>query len=125
MQVMNVARGGSLVQHLPDVVGHEDHAPGRGVYGRHSVTIERGSVTAAALGLEKADVPTYHHQAVERLGDGLVATGWAEDGTIEAVEDASLPFFLGVQWHPEVGEDLTVFRSLVAAAGERKALRSP
>jgi putative glutamine amidotransferase len=121
MQVMNVARGGSLVQHLPDVVGHEGHAPGVGVYGRHAVTVEPGSRTAAALGGEKVEVPTYHHQAVERLGDGLVVTAWADDGTIEAVEDPSLPFFVGLQWHPEVGEDLTVFRSLVAAAAARRA----
>jgi gamma-glutamyl-gamma-aminobutyrate hydrolase PuuD len=116
MQLMNVARGGSLVQHLPDVVGHAGHAPGKGVYGRHEVRIEPGTRTAAALGAEKADVPTYHHQGLDRLGAGLVVTAWAEDGTIEAVEDPSLPFFLGVQWHPEVGEDLTLFRSLVAAA---------
>ena len=121
MQVMNVARGGSLVQHLPDVVGHEDHAPGRGVYGRHQVTIEPGTRTAAALGLEKADVPTYHHQGLDRIGAGLVVTGWADDGTVEAVEDPSLPFFVGLQWHPEVGEDLTIFASLVAAAREQRA----
>jgi gamma-glutamyl-gamma-aminobutyrate hydrolase PuuD len=109
------------VQHLPDVVGHEGHAPGPGVYGRHPVTIAPGSRTAWALGGEETDVPTYHHQAVDRLGDGLVVAGWAEDGTVEAVEDPSLPFFVGVQWHPEVGEDLTVFRSLVRMAAERRA----
>jgi putative glutamine amidotransferase len=121
MQLMNVARGGSLLQHLPDVVGHEDHAPGPGVYGRHLVTIEPGTRTAAALGLEKADVPTYHHQGLDRIGAGLVVTGWADDGTVEAVEDPSLPFFVGLQWHPEVGEDLTIFASLVEAARERRA----
>ena len=121
MQVMNVARGGSLVQHLPDVVGHAGHAPGRGVYGRHEVRVAPGSRTAWALGGEKVDVPTYHHQAVERLGAGLVVTAWAEDGTFEAVEDPSLPFFVGLQWHPEVGDDLTVFRSLVQAAARRAA----
>ena len=121
MQVMNVARGGSLVQHLPDVVGHAGHAPGRGVYGRHEVRVAPGSRTAWALGGEKVDVPTYHHQAVDRLGAGLVVTAWAEDGTIEAVEDPSLPFFVGLQWHPEVGDDLTVFRSLVQAAARRAA----
>jgi putative glutamine amidotransferase len=116
MQVMNVARGGSLVQHLPDVVGHTGHAPGPGVYGRHTVRIQPGSRTAAALGSEKTDVPTYHHQGIDRLGDRLVVTGWTDDGTAEALEDPALPFFVGVQWHPEVGEDLTIFASLVEAA---------
>jgi putative glutamine amidotransferase len=116
MQVMNVARGGSLVQHLPDVVGHAGHAPAKGVYGRHAVTIAPGTLTAAVLGAEKADVPTYHHQAVDVLGAGLVATAWSEDGTVEAVEDPALPFHLGVQWHPETDDDLSLFRALVAAA---------
>jgi putative glutamine amidotransferase len=116
MQVMNVSRGGTLVQHLPDVLGHEAHAPGKGVYGRHAVRIEPGTRTARALGAEKTDVPTYHHQAVDRLGEGLLVTAWADDGTVEALEDPSLPFFVGVQWHPEVGDDMTIFRALVQAA---------
>jgi putative glutamine amidotransferase len=68
-------------------------------------------------------VPTHHHQAIDRLGDGLVATAWADDGTIEAVEDRSVPFLLAVQWHPEAGDDLSLFRSLVAAATEFAAQR--
>jgi putative glutamine amidotransferase len=116
MQLLNVVCGGTLIQHLPDVVGHDQHAPGPGVYGEHDVRIAPGTRTAAALGAEIVPVPSYHHQGIERLGDGLVATGWAEDGTIEALEDPAHPFCVGVQWHPEAGEDLSIFQALVAAA---------
>jgi putative glutamine amidotransferase len=64
-------------------------------------------------------VPTYHHQGVDRLGRGLVVTAHAEDGTVEAVEDPSLPFCVAVQWHPEVGEDPSLFEGIVAAARRR------
>lgn len=116
MQVLNVARGGTLVQHLPDAVGHSGHAPISGGHGLHDVRVEAGSRLAGALGWDRAGVPTHHHQAIERVGVGLVATAWADDGTIEAVEDRSLPFLLGVQWHPEAGDDLGLFRAFVSAA---------
>jgi putative glutamine amidotransferase len=116
MQLLNVARGGSLLQHLPEVVGTDLHAPGPGRYGRHPVSPVAGTLLARLLGGAPVPVPTYHHQGVDRLGERLVVAALAEDGVIEAVEDPARPFFLGVQWHPEVGEDLALFRALVAEA---------
>jgi gamma-glutamyl-gamma-aminobutyrate hydrolase PuuD len=116
LQVLNVARGGTLLQHVPDRVGNATHAPISGAYGFHDVRVEPGSLLAAAVGWGHAGVPTAHHQAIDRLGEGLVATAWTEDGTIEAVEDRSVPFLLGVQWHPEAGEDMSLFEALVSVA---------
>lgn len=116
LQLLNVARGGTLLQHLPESVGHSEHSPSADGYGSHEVRVEPGSLLAGSLGWERGGVPTHHHQAVDRVGDGLVPTAWAEDGIVEAVEDRSVPFLVGVQWHPEVGDDLSVFRALVAAA---------
>lgn len=116
LQLLNVTRGGSLVQHLPDAVGHEGHAPNPSGYGLHDVRVESGTLLARSLDWEHGEVPTHHHQAISVLGAGLTAAAWAEDGTIEAVEDRSVPFLLGVQWHPEAGDDLSLFRALVAAA---------
>jgi putative glutamine amidotransferase len=128
MQVINVARGGSLHQHLPGVVGHDGHAPTPGAFGQHAVRVPPGSRLSQVLGAVKGagertiSAPTHHHQAVDRLGKGLTATAWAEDGTIEAVEtDPGGPFLLAVQWHPEAGDDPSLFRALVAAAREHAA----
>jgi gamma-glutamyl-gamma-aminobutyrate hydrolase PuuD len=122
MQLINVARGGTLHQHLPDAVGHDDHAPAPGVYGDHHVRVEAGSRLARALGGRAATtVPAYHHQGLDRLGDRLVATAWSGDGLVEAVEDPALPFCVGVQWHPEVGADAALFTALVDAARARLA----
>jgi putative glutamine amidotransferase len=116
LQVLNVARGGTLHQHLPDVVGHSEHAPAPAVYGQHAVTVTPGTLLAKALGKTEAEVPTYHHQSIDKLGAGLVVSAVAADGTIEGIEDHSLPFCLAVQWHPEVGDDPALFDALVAAA---------
>ncbi|MHB8438344.1 MAG: gamma-glutamyl-gamma-aminobutyrate hydrolase family protein [Acidimicrobiales bacterium] len=116
IQVLNVARGGTLHQHLPEVVGHNGHQPVAGGYGTHRVAVGAGTRLAAALGNLDADVPTHHHQAIDRVGTGLTPCAWAEDGTIEAVEDLSVPFLIGVQWHPEVGDDRALFDALVGAA---------
>ena len=116
MQVLNVACGGDLIQHLPDVVGHTDHSPTHGAYASHPVTPVPGTRLAALLGTATADVPTYHHQAVGRLGAGLTASAHHPDGTVEAVERAD-GFTLAVQWHPEQGTDLRLAQALVAAAG--------
>jgi putative glutamine amidotransferase len=124
MQVINVALGGSLHQHLPDVVGHDQHSPKPGNFGSHEVKVAPGSRLAAILGHTAldvhlpADVPTHHHQGINRLGAGLTATAWAEDGTVEAFEldPAECPFGLAVQWHPEAGDDLRLFTALVDAA---------
>ncbi|MFC8957667.1 gamma-glutamyl-gamma-aminobutyrate hydrolase family protein [Streptomyces sp. NPDC057101] len=109
MQLLNVALGGTLVQHLD---GHVDAV---GVVGLHAVKPVPGS-RYASLVPELTEVPTYHHQAVDRLGAGLAASAHAEDGTVEAVELADPAWALGVQWHPELGDDPRVMRGLVEAA---------
>jgi len=123
MQLVNVARGGTLCQHLPDGAGH---APAPGTFGSHPVRVAAGTRLAGILGAngDGVDVPTAHHQAVDRLGEGLVATAWAEDGVIEAVErsGAGDPFLLAVQWHPEAGADPRLIGALVAAAAARMSL---
>lgn len=116
MQVLNVAYGGTLVQHLPERLGHGEHQPSPAVYGHNRITLTPGSRAASILGGE-AKGQCYHHQAVDELGQGLIATGHAADGTIEALELPGERFVLGVQWHPEQEtEDLRLFKALVAAA---------
>jgi len=117
VQVLNVARGGGLVQHLPDVSGGS-HGGVPGGFGSHEVRLEPGSVLAEAVGNHVVAVPTRHHQAIDgsRLGEGLEPVAWADDGTVEAVEDRSLPFLVGVQWHPEAGDDPSLFAAFVEAA---------
>jgi len=114
-QVLNVARGGDLVQHLPDVVGDEKHKHTPGTFADHDVTLEDGTRLAALLG-ERAPVKSHHHQGFGRVGEGLRVAAYAEDGTIEAVEDPSHRFALGVLWHPEAGEDMKLFEELVRQA---------
>lgn len=114
MQVLNVALGGDLRQHLPDDVGTDLHCPTVGSHGRHRVTLATGSAVADVLG-PAAEVATYHHQGIGRLGAGLVATGWADDGVVEAVELASHSWIVGVQWHPEVFAGEALFDAFVAA----------
>ncbi len=125
MQLLNVVRGGTLHQHLPDVVGHEEHNPTPGAFSRHLVRVDEASLLHKALGWDARYVPTHHHQAIDRLADGLDAAAWAEDGTIEGVEDPSKQFLIGVQWHAEADDDPAVFESLVAVAtqvmSERRA----
>ncbi|GAA3150024.1 gamma-glutamyl-gamma-aminobutyrate hydrolase family protein [Nonomuraea roseoviolacea] len=115
LQVLNVALGGSLHQHLPDVVGHTEHSPGPGEFGHLPVRPVPGSRLAKALGTEPVEVPHYHHQAVDRLGLGLSVTATAADGTVEAVELDGHPFAVAVQWHPEAAADCALFEALVAA----------
>lgn len=109
MQLLNVALGGTLVQHV------DGHAEAVGVFGRHPVTPVPGTRYAGAVP-EETSVPTYHHQAVDRLGRGLVPSAYAADGTVEAIELPSADWVLGVQWHPEMGEDMRVMRALIRAA---------
>jgi putative glutamine amidotransferase len=122
MQVMAVAAGGVLDQHLPDIVGTDAHSPEPGVYGRHEVRIDPASRLGRVLG-ERVDVATYHHQGVG-THPGLAATAWADDGLLEAFEDTEAVFRVGVQWHPEVGDDPRLFEALVAAAAARQAGRA-
>ncbi|MFI6989072.1 gamma-glutamyl-gamma-aminobutyrate hydrolase family protein [Nonomuraea wenchangensis] len=115
LQVLNVALGGTLHQHLPDVAGHTGHAPGPGVFGHLPVTPVPGSRLAKVLGTEPVTVPHYHHQAVDRLAPGLAVSATAGDGTVEAVELEGAAFVMAVQWHPEEAEDGALFEALVAA----------
>ncbi len=121
-QVLNVARGGDLVQHLPEVVGDERHKHTPGVFADHDVDVHEGTRLAALLG-ERAPVKSHHHQGFGRLGEGLVEAARADDGTIEAVEDPSKRFALGVLWHPEAGEDAALFRALVDEARAYRAAK--
>jgi gamma-glutamyl-gamma-aminobutyrate hydrolase PuuD len=121
-QILNVARGGDLVQHLPDVVGDEKHKHTPGAFADHDVTLDDGTRLAALLG-GRAPVKSHHHQGFGRVGAGLRVAAHAEDGTIEAVEAPDQRFALGVLWHPEAGEDLRLFEELVREAGEYRAAR--
>jgi len=122
MQLLNVVRGGSLDQHLPDRVGHEGHNPVPGAFPGHPVRALPGTRLAELLGPGELDVPTHHHQAVSRLGEGLrPAAVSPADGVVEAVEADGPGFALAVQWHPEMGDDLRVLRALVDAAAAHAA----
>lgn len=119
MQIMAVGAGAELVQHLPDVVGTDEHCPVLGAFARHPVQPVGGTRLAAVLGDVELSVPTYHHQGVD--ADSLSHTAYVisaahADGTPEALEDPTQPFRLAVQWHPEAGDDPRLFKALVAAA---------
>ena len=116
-QVLNVARGGDLVQHLPEVLGHEEHKHTPGEYSDHDVTLEDGTRVGDILG-DRAPVKSHHHQGFGRIGEGLREAGYAEDGTVEALEDPSKRFAVGVLWHPEEGEDMALFEALVEQAAQ-------
>jgi putative glutamine amidotransferase len=115
MQVLNVHLGGTLVQHVPDSVGHAGHQPEVGCFGTIEVRIEPGSRLAKTLP-DSVTVRCSHHQAVDRLGRGLVATAWAPDGVVEGVELSSAAFVVGVEWHPEQDGDVSLFEALVRSA---------
>jgi putative glutamine amidotransferase len=123
IQVLNVARGGDLNQHVPDIVGNDRHKHNPpGVFSDHDVKIEAGTKLASVFGGE-TDVKSHHHQGIRRLGEGLVESAHADDGTIEAIEDPAKRFALGVLWHPEAGEDLKLFEALVEQAREYREQR--
>jgi gamma-glutamyl-gamma-aminobutyrate hydrolase PuuD len=115
LQVLNVTLGGTLHQHLPDVVGHAEHAPAPGTFGHLDVRAAPGSRVAKALGADPVCVPHYHHQAVDQLAPDLAVTAVAGDGTVEAVELECGFFAVAVQWHPEAATDCALFEALVAA----------
>jgi putative glutamine amidotransferase len=119
MQLLNVACGGTLVQHLPDIVGNEDHRHTPGTFSDHQVKLAPGSLAALAVGSERTAVKSHHHQGVDRLGDELIESGWSvADQVVEAIELPSdqHPFALGVLWHPEEDEASRVIATLVEAA---------
>ena len=112
VEVLNVVRGGDLVQHLPDVVGHEEHRAVVGEFSEHAVRVDPSS----RIGAVRGAVKSHHHQGLGRIGDGLREVAWAEDGVVEGLEDPGKPFLVGVLWHPEAGEDQHLFEQLVEAA---------
>jgi putative glutamine amidotransferase len=117
MQLMNLARGGTLIEHLPDVLGHEDHRLVPGAFGDHDVRLADGSLAARAAGELTHATKSHHHQGVDEIGEGFQVTGWAVvDELPEALEDPSRRFALGVQWHPEADVDAREIAALVAAA---------
>ena len=123
MHILNVARGGTLIQHLPDAVGHNGHAPDPYKMAPHDVHLNADSTVGRRLG-SQARVPALHHQAVWQAGEGLVTVAWADDQVIEAVELQGHPFAVGVQWHPEEGDDLRLFEALIEAAQAATSARA-
>jgi gamma-glutamyl-gamma-aminobutyrate hydrolase PuuD len=121
-QVLNVALGGTLEQHVPDRVGGDLHKEVAGVFAEHGVDVAAGSRLASIVG-EHTEVKSHHHQSYTGIGKGLTVSARAADGTPEALEDQSRRFTLGVLWHPEEGEDLALFEALVAEASLSKAAR--
>jgi putative glutamine amidotransferase len=122
MQLMAVAAGGALDQHTPDVVGHEQHSPGGDAFGAIEVRTQPDSLVSRVLG-EQVQAHCHHHQSV-RAHPGFVATAWADDGTVEALESDPAAsggdrFCLAVQWHPEMTRDQRLFDALLLAAGTR------
>ncbi len=122
VQLLNIARGGDLVQHLPETLGSDVHKQAPGTFVEHPIEVKEGTRLAEIVGA-RPDVTSHHHQGLGRIGDGLVGAAWASDGTVEGVEDPSKRFTLGVQWHPEAGEDEALFENLVAEARAFRAER--
>jgi gamma-glutamyl-gamma-aminobutyrate hydrolase PuuD len=123
-QLLNVLHGGDLVQHLPDAVGHDGHREVPGVFSEHPVEVQEGTRLAAILGERHEGVKSSHHQGIGTVGEGLVETAWAEDGTLEGLEDPTKRFAVGVLWHPEMeDEDKRLFQALVAEARTYRAGR--
>ncbi len=127
MQVLNILRGGTLIQHLPDVLHSDEHRRHAGTFegNEHDVRLEPGSLAARAAGAELTMTRSHHHQGIDTLGDGLVATGRAtSDGLVEAIELPSSSFVLGVQWHPEAGPQSAVIATFVQEVRQRISVAS-
>lgn len=123
-QVLNVALGGTLVQHLPDVVGSTRYNIGGGNFAENQVAVEPSTALSQLVG-DTLEVKSYHHQAIGELAEGLVVSARSDDGTIQAVELSSVPFGIGVQWHPEedAAGDARLFEGLVGASRAYSAAR--
>jgi putative glutamine amidotransferase len=118
MQIMNVAYGGTLHQHLPERLGHDRHRPTPGEWAEHDVRLAPGSLAARASGAERLTTKTHHHQGIGEVGRGFEETGWAtDDDTVEAIESPDGGFTLGVLWHPEEDPEDRVISALVEVAG--------
>jgi putative glutamine amidotransferase len=122
MQLLNVARGGTLDQHLPDSLGHDEHRHTPGTFGEHEVRLEPGSLAARAAGGERVAIKSHHHQGIEAVGDGLIVTGWSvREDIAEAFEMPDRRFVLGVQWHPEADVRDQVVGNFVEEATREEA----
>ncbi len=124
MQLINVAQGGTLIQHVPDLVGHEHHRRNPGSFdgADHDVRLEPGSLAARAAGEELHGTKSHHHQGVDRLGEGLVVSGYSVlDELPETIEAPACRFVLGVQWHPEADGDSQIIGALVEQAREYRS----
>ncbi|MGH3134578.1 MAG: gamma-glutamyl-gamma-aminobutyrate hydrolase family protein [Gaiellaceae bacterium] len=121
-QLLNVVMGGDLVQHLPEVVGDDMHKQVPGTFSEHTVRIDPSSRLGRAVQSDRP-VMSHHHQGFGRLGEGLVETAWAADGTLEGIENPARRFTVGVLWHPEAGEDAALFDALVGEARSYRASR--
>lgn len=116
-QILNVNRGGTLIQHLPDLIGDNRYQQGSGVFTSARVQVAADSTLSELVGSHVDNAALYHHQAIDKVGDGLKVSARSEDGVVEAVELENHPFGLAVQWHPEQTlEDLRIFQGLIAAA---------
>jgi putative glutamine amidotransferase len=124
LQVLNVALGGTLHQHLPDVIGSTRYNAGYGRFSENAVEVHAGTRVGDLLDDAPAlAVHSYHHQAVDGLGEGLAVSARSDDGTVQAVEVEGVPFGVAVQWHPEENpDDLRLFAGLVEAAVEYRGL---
>jgi len=114
-QLLNVALGGTLHQHLPDIVGSTRYNLGGGTFADNHVHVDAGTTVGSLMG-DTLVGKSYHHQAIDRLADGLVVTARSDDGIVQAVELPTVPFGVAVQWHPEQDEDIRLFAGLVDAA---------
>jgi len=122
-QIMNVALGGDLVQHLPDVVGDDTHVQTPGTFADHEVDVVEEERLHPVLG-DRVAVKSHHHQGLGKLGEGLRVAALADDGTVEAVWDPSRSFAVGVLWHPEAGDDGALFQALVEEAARYRDTRA-
>ena len=118
LQLVNVARGGTLQQHLPESLGTERYRIGGGVFAENQVAVARDTALAAVLGEDSVSVRSYHHQGIDRLGEGLVAAAHSDDGLVQAfVDTEGGSHVVGIQWHPEEdAEDRRLFQDLVTQA---------
>ncbi|WP_405372155.1 MULTISPECIES: gamma-glutamyl-gamma-aminobutyrate hydrolase family protein [unclassified Microbacterium] len=117
LQLINVASGGTLHQHLPEALGTERYKIGGGVFAENTVTVDAGTTLSGLIGAGDYGVHSYHHQGIDRLGDGLVVTARTDDGLVQAVESPGDDYLVAVQWHPEENSaDRRLFLGLVAAA---------
>jgi putative glutamine amidotransferase len=125
LQLVNVAKGGTLHQHLPEALGTERYRVGGGVFAENEVLIEEDSRLATLVGAGSLNVHSYHHQGIDRLGEGLVVTARADDGLVQAIESDGDGYLVGVQWHPEEDdEDRRLFAGLVAEAARYAASKA-